>query len=99
MSSDFRAYLRRLVRKGRLEVVCADGVTETFGDGEGPLLGVKVVDRRAEWRLMVNPALALGELYMDGRLLVTRGDLYSVLELGARNLLDLRGLPWVQALH
>ena len=99
MSSDFRAYLRRLVRKGRLEVVCADGVTETFGDGEGPLLGVKVVDRRAEWRLMVNPALALGELYMDGRLLVTRGDLYSVLDLGARNLLDLRGLPWVQALH
>jgi len=99
MSSDFRAYLRRLVRKGRLEVVCADGVAETFGDGEGPLLGVKVVDRRAEWRLMVNPALALGELYMDGRLLVTRGDLYSVLELGARNLLDLRGLPWVQALH
>ena len=43
MSSDFRAYLRRLVRKGRLEVVCADGVTETFGDGQGPLLGVKVV--------------------------------------------------------
>ena len=99
MSSDFRAYLRRLVRKGRLEVETADGVTETFGDGEGPLLGVKVVDRRAEWRLMVNPALALGELYMDGRLLVTRGDLYSVLDLGARNLLDLRGLPWVQALH
>ena len=99
MSSDFRAYLRRLVRKGRLEVVCADGVTETFGDGQGPLLGVKVADRRAEWRLMVNPALSLGELYMDGRLLVTRGDLYSLLDLGARNLAEMRGLPWVQALH
>ena len=99
MSSDFRAYLRRLVRKGRLEVVCADGVTETFGDGQGPLLGVKVADRRAEWRLMVNPALSLGELYMDGRLVVTRGDLYSLLDLGARNLAEMRGLPWVQALH
>ena len=96
MSSDFRAYLRRLVRKGRLEVVCADGVTETFGDGQGPLLGVKVADRRAEWRLMVNPALSLGELYMDGRLVVTRGDLYSLLDLGARNLAEMRGLPWVQ---
>jgi cyclopropane-fatty-acyl-phospholipid synthase len=99
MSSDFRAYLRRLIRKGRLEVVCADGVIETFGDGEGPLLGVEVVDRRAEWRLMVNPALSLGELYMDRRLVVTRGDLYGLLDLGARNLLNMRGLPWVQALN
>src|SRR5271163_1292852 len=99
MSSDFRAYLRRLVRKGRLEVETADGVTETFGDGEGPLLGVKLVDRGAEWRLMINPALSLGELYMDGRLVVTRGDVYNLLELGARNLLDLRGVPWVRALH
>ena len=48
---------------------------------------------------MVNPALSLGELYMDGRLVVTRGDLYSLLELGARNLAEMRGLPWVQALH
>ena len=82
--------------QGRLEVETADGVAETFGDGAGPLLGVKLVDRRAERRLMVNPALSLGELYMDGRLVVTRGDLYSLLDLGARNLADLRGLPWVK---
>src|SRR5579871_213551 len=99
MSSVFKAYLRRLVRKGRLEVETADGVKETFGDGEGPLLGVKLLDRGAERRLMVNPALSLGELYMDGRLVVTHGDLYSLLDLGARNLADMRGLPWVQALH
>jgi cyclopropane-fatty-acyl-phospholipid synthase len=98
MSSVFRAYLRRLVRKGRLEVETADGVTEAFGDGEGPLLGVKLIDRGAEQRLMVNPALSVGELYTDGRLLITRGDLYSVLELGARNLDDVQGLPWVRAL-
>ena len=98
MSADFRAYLRRLVRKGRLEVETADGVTEAFGDGEGPLLGVKLIDRGAEQRLMVNPALSVGELYTDGRLLITRGDLYSVLELGARNLDDVQGLPWVRAL-
>jgi cyclopropane-fatty-acyl-phospholipid synthase len=99
MSSVFRAFLRRLVRTGRLEVETADGESEIFGDGAGPLLGVKLTDRGAEWRLMANPAMSLGELYMDGRLLVTRGDLYSLLELGARNLNDIRGLPWVQALH
>src|SRR6202012_797354 len=53
----------------------------------------------AERRLMLNPALTLGELYMDGRLVVTKGDLYEVLQLGARNLAQLEGAPWVKALN
>ena len=77
MNAVFKAYLRRLVRKGRLEVESADGTVETFGDGTGPVLGVKLLDRAAEWKLMLKPALALGELYMDGRLIVTKGDLYQ----------------------
>jgi cyclopropane-fatty-acyl-phospholipid synthase len=80
-------------------VETADGVTETFGDGVGPRLAVKVLDRAAEWRLMFNPALSLGELYMDGRLVVTSGGLYDLLELGARNLAEIEGLPWVKALN
>jgi cyclopropane-fatty-acyl-phospholipid synthase len=99
MSAPFRIYLRRLVRRGRLEVETADGVTETFGDGRGPPLAVKLLDRAAEWRLMANPALSLGELYMDGRLIVARGGLYDLLELGARNLAEMEGLPWVKALN
>ena len=35
MSAAFKAFLRRLVRKGRLEVETADGGVETFGDGVG----------------------------------------------------------------
>ncbi len=88
-----------MVRKGRLEVETADHKTHTFGDGSGPPLGVKLLDRAAEWKLMVNPAMSLGELYMEGRLVVTRGELYDVLELGARNLTEMEGLPWVHALH
>jgi cyclopropane-fatty-acyl-phospholipid synthase len=99
MSAPFTAYLRRLVRKGRLEVETADGARHTFGDGVGSLVGVKVLDRAAEWRLMLNPALSLGELYMDGRIVVTRGGLYDLLELGARNLPEIEGLPWVKALN
>ena len=82
MNAVFKAYLRRLVRKGRLEVESADGAVETFGDGTGPVLGVKLLDHAAEWKLMLNPALSLGELYMDGRIIVTKGDLYGLL--GAR---------------
>jgi cyclopropane-fatty-acyl-phospholipid synthase len=99
MGAALRAYLRRLVRRGRLQVETADDVVETFGDGLGPLLGVKLLDREAERRLMLNPALALGELYMDGRLVVTKGGLYDVLELGARNLAELERQPWAKALN
>jgi cyclopropane-fatty-acyl-phospholipid synthase len=98
MNGAFRTFLRRLVRTGRLEVVTADGNAETFGDGGGPPLGVKILDRGAERRLMLNPALALGELYMDGRLVVTKGGLYDLLALGARNLAALDGQPWARAL-
>src|ERR1700684_3586886 len=96
MNAAFRAFLQRLVRRGRLEVATADGSAETFGDGVGPPLGVKLLDGAAERRLMLNPELALGELYMDGRLVLTRGDLYDLLELGARNLAELAGGPWAK---
>ena len=99
MNAVFKAYLRRLVRKGRLEVETADGTVETFGDGTGPVLGVKLLDHAAEWKLMLNPALSLGELYMDGRIIVTKGDLYGLLELGARDLAELEGQFWGKTLN
>jgi cyclopropane-fatty-acyl-phospholipid synthase len=80
-------------------VQTADGAKQGCGDGSGPRLGVRLADRAAEWELLLNPMLTLGELYMDGRLTVTQGDLYDVLELGAKNLLELRGLPWVTAME
>ena len=99
MSAAFRAYLRRLVRKGRLEVETADGVIETFGDGEGPLLGVKLVDRAAERRLMLNPALSLRRT-LHGRA-ADRNQRRSLRPAGAgrpRASLNCRALPWVKAL-
>ena len=57
MNAVFKAYLHRLVRKGRLEVETADGTVETFGDGTGPVLGVKLLDHAAEWKLMLNPGV------------------------------------------
>jgi cyclopropane-fatty-acyl-phospholipid synthase len=98
MPISFTAWLGRLVRTGDLEVETADGAIHTFGDGSGPRLAVKLVDRAAELELLMDPALALGELYMEGRLIVTLGSLYDVLEVGARNLSELEALPWVKAL-
>jgi cyclopropane-fatty-acyl-phospholipid synthase len=88
-------FLNKIVRVGCLEVECADGSLRTYGDGSGPRLGVRFTDPGAERAMMIDPSLAFGELYMDGRLQVTRGDLYDVLELGERNLLLGGGPRWL----
>src|SRR5271155_5705882 len=86
MSALLAYFLSKIVRYGRLEVETADGEIRTVGDGTGPALGVRFADQAAERQLMLDPTLAFGELYMAGRLEVTRGDLYEVLEFAARNL-------------
>jgi cyclopropane-fatty-acyl-phospholipid synthase len=99
MTKAFTTWLGKIIRTGNLEVETADGAMRTFGDGTGPRLGVRLADRGAELELLMNPALAPGELYMDGRLIVTRGSLYDVLEMGARNLAALDKMPLVKALN
>ncbi len=99
MSVSFTALLGKVVRKGCLEVETADGAIHILGDGVSPRLGIRLLDRAAERELLLDPELALGELYMDGRMVVTRGDLYDVLLLGIKNLTEIEGLPWVKALN
>lgn len=81
-----RAFLKRIVREGVLDVETATGQRFAFGDGTGDRLGVRFTDAAAERQLILNPSLALGELFMAGRLVVTRGSIYDVLALVSRNL-------------
>ncbi len=80
------ALLRQIVREGSLEVECANGRRVTIGDGTGQPLGIRFEDRAAERRLLLNPALAFGELYTDRRITVTKGTIYNVIELISKNL-------------
>ena len=99
MVGTFATLLGKLVRTGDLELETADGVRHRFGDGSGPRLGARLADRAAERELLIDPAFYLGELYMDGRFVVTQGSLYEILELGARNLAKIDDLPWVKAIE
>jgi len=78
--------LRRLIRQGSLEVQVADEPPFVVGDGSGPPLSVRIADRRAVLALLLNPDLALGELYMDGRLSMQKGDIADLIALGMINL-------------
>ncbi len=99
MGTLFRTFLSTLIRHGHLEVQTADGITQVFGDRTGPKLGVRLADRAAERALTFDPTLAMGELYMDGRLIVTKGDLYDVLALGEQNILAFGGPRWLKLLE
>ncbi|MGD0640879.1 MAG: cyclopropane-fatty-acyl-phospholipid synthase family protein [Roseiarcus sp.] len=99
MTQFFALFLTKLIRHGHLEVETCDGVVRVFGDRTGPRLAIKIGDRAAERELTLNPELALGELYMDGRLELTHGDLYDLLALGASNLGSYAGLNWIAMLN
>jgi cyclopropane-fatty-acyl-phospholipid synthase len=88
------AILSGLVQRGALTVVSARGRYHTFGDGSGEEVRVRFADAGAERAMVLNPELYLGELFMDGRLVVERGTIYDFLALLLRDAtFDERSLP------
>lgn len=81
-----RAFLAQVVKTGRLEIETHGGRRFTVGDGTGETVGIRLADNRAIRQLVLNPSLAIGELFMDGRLDVTRGTIFDVLALATSNL-------------
>ena len=81
-----RAILGRVVRKGTLEVETASGSRFIVGNGSGERVVVRLADSGAVWQLILRPELALGELYVDGRIVVTPGTVGDLLMLLGRNL-------------
>jgi len=75
------AVFGRLVRRGALTIVTARGRVHAFGDGSGNEVRVRFKDSGAERATILNPELRVGELFMDGRLVVERGTIYDFLAL------------------
>lgn len=74
------------VRKGSLTLEFPGGECFSAGDGTGPPLNVRLADSKAALELFFNPELALGELFTDGRLLVSGGTISDLFDLLGRNL-------------
>jgi cyclopropane-fatty-acyl-phospholipid synthase len=89
--------LPRIVRRGELEITWADGTVSRYGPGDGFSAKLRFFDSAAEWRLVVNPELALGELYMNGRIDFPGDSLLEFLELAADNHHWLRNVGIVAA--
>jgi len=70
-----------LVKRGRIEVQLPGGRRETLGPGGGKEVSVRIADAKALRQLVRKPRLAIGELYMDGRLVIERGSMLDLLEI------------------
>jgi cyclopropane-fatty-acyl-phospholipid synthase len=81
----FAGLLGKLIREGSLTLIDAHGNVYAFGDGTAPKVTIRLHDRALHWKMGANPALYVGEAYMDGTLTVEEGSLYDFLDLGTRS--------------
>jgi len=78
------------VKTGDLTVVTAKGRVLRFGDGTGVPVTIRFKDSAAERALALDPAMKLGELFTDSRLLVEQGSIYDFLHLMLRDLRNMK---------
>lgn len=86
------AALRRFTVQGGLLLRLPDGSEVRCGPGGTPSGGMHLRTRSAVRRLLLDPGLALGELYMDGEAEPIEGDIHALLEVLTLNQ-DLVGDP------
>ena len=76
-----RYAFQTVFKHGNLRVTGAGGTTFQAGDGTGPRLAVRFVDRKSQLATIFDPELRLGEAYMDGHFVMEEGSIADFLEL------------------
>ena len=99
MFAPLKLILERIPVQGHVVFRDAYGEFQSFGDCTQPRILVALADKRVERELALNPELALGEAYMDGRLTILEGSLYGLIEALLAGGGDKRLPAWTQAFH
>ncbi|WP_047307110.1 SAM-dependent methyltransferase [Rhodopseudomonas palustris] len=79
MDGLFRLLLSRFIQRGAIVFTTASGTTFTCGDGTGEPVHARLTSAAAQRRLLRDPELALGEIYMDGGLVMQHGTIADLL--------------------
>jgi cyclopropane-fatty-acyl-phospholipid synthase len=74
-----RYFLQGFIRRGAITFTAANGEKFTCGDGTGPHVFARFRTANAERRVLLNPELALGEIYMEGDFIVENGTIADAL--------------------
>lgn len=74
-----RHFLGQFIRRGSITFTTSSGVTFTCGDGTGQPVSVRFLTAEAERHLLLDPELAIGEIYTDGEFIVEDGSIADLL--------------------
>jgi cyclopropane-fatty-acyl-phospholipid synthase len=74
-----RYFLQQFIRRGAMTFTTASGARFSCGDGTGEPVAVRFLTADAERRVLLNPELALGEVYMEGTFVVEEGSIADAL--------------------
>ncbi|MGA2056756.1 MAG: cyclopropane-fatty-acyl-phospholipid synthase family protein [Bradyrhizobium sp.] len=74
-----RYCLQQFIHRGAITFTAASGEKFTCGDGTGPHIFARFLTTDAERRVLRNPELALGEIYMDGSFVIENGSIADAL--------------------
>ena len=74
-----RYFLQQFIRRGAMTFITASGAKFCCGDGTGEPVSVRFLTADAERRVLLNPELALGEVYMEGTFIVEQGSIADAL--------------------
>jgi cyclopropane-fatty-acyl-phospholipid synthase len=72
-------FLSQFVRRGAMTFATASGAKFSCGDGTGEPVCVRFLTADAERRILLNPELALGEVYTEGTFVVENGSIADAL--------------------
>ena len=83
-------FLNRIIRHGTLELTDHQGRTRSFGTATPgfPDVAIRLADKDVASFIALHPRLGAGEAYMDGRLIIERGDIMQLIQLVRAN------APW-----
>ncbi|MCB4769267.1 cyclopropane-fatty-acyl-phospholipid synthase family protein [Ancylobacter sp. Lp-2] len=76
-----RSALARVVRRGSLTIAFASGEKVVLGDGSGAPLVLRFTSPAWQKQVALDPELKFGEAYMEGGMVVERGDIADLLAL------------------
>ncbi len=79
--------IRPFLTQGTLSITWPGGGRTTYGTGDAPYAAVALTRGEAVRRMLTDPALAVGELYMDGGIVPLGCSIYEVMDVLGANLL------------
>ena len=91
--------LKRIIKVGHLTVVDHTGRPHIFAGGPGPVAAIRLHDSSAARQIARNPRLYFGETYMDGRMTLESGDIYSFLDFCAHNEAQVTPGSWMDLVY